>query len=105
MASRPQSTKIRAKRIALSYWDAGGGLSRIEETIVKIDAHRVEIRLGESSIVVPFGEVAAARRLVGDDLLIGLSTHSPQQVDAARQADYIAVGPVYATPTKPEDRR
>ena len=48
------------------------------------------------------GEVAAARRLVGDDLLIGLSTHSPQQVDAARQADYIAVGPVYATPTKPE---
>jgi thiamine-phosphate pyrophosphorylase len=48
------------------------------------------------------GEVAAARRLVGDDLLIGLSTHSPRQVDAARQADYIAVGPVYATPTKPE---
>jgi thiamine-phosphate pyrophosphorylase len=51
------------------------------------------------------GSVEAARRLVGDDLLIGLSTHSPEQVDAAGgagQLDYIAVGPVHATPTKPE---
>jgi thiamine-phosphate pyrophosphorylase len=48
------------------------------------------------------GEAVAARRLVGDDLLIGLSTHSSQQVDAVREADYFAVGPVFATPTKPE---
>jgi thiamine-phosphate pyrophosphorylase len=48
------------------------------------------------------GAVAAARRLVGDALLIGTSTHSPAQVDAATESDYIAVGPVYATPTKPE---
>jgi thiamine-phosphate pyrophosphorylase len=48
------------------------------------------------------GEAAIARRLVGDDLLIGLSTHSPDQIEAARSVDYIAVGPVFATPTKPE---
>jgi thiamine-phosphate pyrophosphorylase len=48
------------------------------------------------------GDVAAARRLVGDDLLIGVSTHSPDQVDGAREVDYIAVGPVFATPTKPD---
>jgi len=48
------------------------------------------------------GSVAAARRLVGDDLLIGLSTHSRDQIDAAGAVDYIAVGPVNATPTKPE---
>ena len=48
------------------------------------------------------GAVAAGRRLVGDDLLIGTSTHSPAQVDAATESDYISVGPVYATPTKPE---
>jgi thiamine-phosphate pyrophosphorylase len=48
------------------------------------------------------GAVAAARRLVGDDLLIGVSTHSPDQVDGAREVDYIAVGPVFATPTKPD---
>jgi thiamine-phosphate pyrophosphorylase len=48
------------------------------------------------------GNVAAVRRLVGEDLLIGLSTHSAAQVDAAVGVDYIAVGPVYRTPTKPE---
>lgn len=47
------------------------------------------------------GEVEAARRLVGEDLLIGVSTHSPSQVDAVTDADYFAVGPVFATPTKP----
>jgi thiamine-phosphate pyrophosphorylase len=44
---------------------------------------------------------ARARELAGDDRLIGQSTHSPAQVDAAAGADYIGVGPVHATPTKP----
>jgi thiamine-phosphate pyrophosphorylase len=48
------------------------------------------------------GHVAAVRGLVGEDLVIGLSTHSPAQIDAATGVDYIAVGPVYATPTKPD---
>jgi len=51
--------------------------------------------------------IAAARAAVGDDRIVGLSTHTPQQVDAASAAgaagtiDYFAVGPVHATPTKP----
>jgi thiamine-phosphate pyrophosphorylase len=45
--------------------------------------------------------VAEARRVVGPDRLVGLSTHAPEQVDAAAGADYIACGPVAATPTKP----
>jgi thiamine-phosphate pyrophosphorylase len=47
--------------------------------------------------------VARARELVGADVLIGLSTHAPTEVDAATDggADYIGVGPVHATPTKP----
>jgi thiamine-phosphate pyrophosphorylase len=47
--------------------------------------------------------VVDARRIVGPELIIGLSTHSPSQVDAASGAgvDYIGVGPVHATPTKP----
>ena len=44
------------------------------------------------------------RRLVGADALIGLSTHSAAQVDAASGVDYISVGPVHATPTKPDYR-
>jgi thiamine-phosphate pyrophosphorylase len=46
--------------------------------------------------------VAEARAIVGDDAIVGLSTHSIAQADAgaASGADYIAVGPVHATPTK-----
>ena len=32
-------------------------------------------------------------------LPVGLSTHAPEEIDAAR-SDYIAVGPIHATPTK-----
>lgn len=47
--------------------------------------------------------IADARRAVGPDRLVGLSTHSPAQIEAATAADvdYIGVGPVHATPTKP----
>ena len=40
---------------------------------------------------------AAVRRL---GLPVGLSTHTPRDIDAA-DADYLGVGPVFATPTKP----
>ena len=47
--------------------------------------------------------VVAARATVGPDRLVGLSTHSPEQVDVAAgvPVDYIGVGPVHETPTKP----
>jgi len=46
--------------------------------------------------------VADARAIVGGDAIVGLSTHSIEQADAGARsgADYIAVGPVHATPTK-----
>jgi len=45
----------------------------------------------------------AVREQVGERLLIGLSTHSPEQFDAAlrSEADQLSVGPVWQTPTKP----
>jgi thiamine-phosphate pyrophosphorylase len=45
--------------------------------------------------------VSEARALVGPERIVGLSTHSPAQIDAAEGVDYIGVGPVHATPTKP----
>lgn len=49
--------------------------------------------------------VADARARVGPDRVVGLSTHSPEQLAAAHDAaggvDYVGVGPVHATPTKP----
>ncbi len=47
---------------------------------------------------------AQARRLLGDDVIIGRSTHSSSQAAEARSdpgLDYFCVGPVWETPTKP----
>lgn len=56
------------------------------------------VHLGQDDL--PAGE---ARRQMGPVPLIGLSTHSPAQFLEAWEAgaDYAAVGPVFATPTKP----
>jgi thiamine-phosphate pyrophosphorylase len=49
-------------------------------------------------------DVAAeqAREVLGRDAIIGLSTHSEEQIAASaeRPVDYISVGPVWETPTK-----
>ena len=47
--------------------------------------------------------VELCRRLLGPDALVGLSTHDPSQLEAAgaEALDYVSVGPVVATPTKP----
>lgn len=50
--------------------------------------------------------ISEARKILGKDKLIGISCHSLRQaLEAQRQgADYIGIGPVYATATKPEYR-
>ena len=47
--------------------------------------------------------VAAAREQTGGEMLVGLSTHSPEQLRAGvgSGADQLSVGPVWETPTKP----
>ncbi|MBF0558408.1 MAG: thiamine phosphate synthase [Nitrospirae bacterium] len=44
----------------------------------------------------------AARKIAGDRLLIGVSTHSLQEADIAEKegADFITFGPLYQTPSK-----
>ena len=44
-----------------------------------------------------------ARRLVGPNAIVGLSTHAPVELDAAagEPVDYVSTGPVTPTPTKP----
>ena len=45
---------------------------------------------------------AAVRVVVGPAMLVGQSTHTPEQYEAAfsEPVDYVAIGPVFATPTK-----
>ena len=60
-----------------------------------VDADGVHV--GQDDIPVP-----EVRRLLGAEKIIGLSTHSPEQALAAQAcgADYIGVGPIFATQTK-----
>ena len=45
---------------------------------------------------------ASARKVIGDRLCLGVSTHNPEQVAEADKtsADYIAIGPVFSTASK-----
>lgn len=55
------------------------------------------VHLGQEDLTV-----AEARALLGPDKIIGISTHSLAQVEAAltTTVDYIAVGPIFTTTTK-----
>jgi thiamine-phosphate pyrophosphorylase len=48
-------------------------------------------------------DLAQVRAAIGPDKLLGTSTHSPDEIEAAQRAplDYISVGPVHATPIRP----
>jgi thiamine-phosphate pyrophosphorylase len=64
---------------------------------VAVAANADGVHVGQDDV-----DPADARAVVGPDRLVGLSTHSPAQIDAVPEAvDYIGVGPVYETPTKP----
>ena len=58
------------------------------------------VHLGQTDMTV-----ADARRIIGPDRLIGLSTHNETQFEKALAAepDYLAVGPMFPTTTKPQD--
>jgi thiamine-phosphate pyrophosphorylase len=67
---------------------------------------RVDIALASGADGVHLGQsdlpLAAARALLGPHAIIGVSTHDLEQARgaAARGADYVAFGPIFATGTK-----
>ena len=67
---------------------------------------RVDIALAVGAAGVHLGQddlpPEAARKLLGDDAVIGYSTHSVEQAIAAAvlPVDYIALGPIFETGTK-----
>lgn len=67
---------------------------------------RVDIAMALGADGVHLGQtdmpVRAARRLLGDDAVIGFSTHNFEQAQAALKLpiDYLAFGPIYSTTTK-----
>ena len=65
---------------------------------------RIDVALAVEADGVHLGHdsfpVETARSLLGPARLIGASTHSEAEIDAAQAADFIVFGPVYATPSK-----
>ena len=71
--------------------------------IVNDDPHlALELRADGVHLGQDDMDPAEARRIMGPDAIIGLSTHSREQIEAASNApvDYISVGPIWETPTK-----
>ena len=68
-------------------------LNDMTDTLAEADG----VHIGQEDFPLP-----AVRQLVGPKMCIGLSTHSPEQARAAVAvgADYIGVGPIFATKTK-----
>ena len=68
---------------------------------------RVDIAAAADADGVHLGQqdlpMEAARQILGPDKIIGRSTTNPSELERAlnEKADYIGVGPVHATPTKP----
>ena len=69
---------------------------------------RADVALAAGSDVLHLGQndlpVPVARRILGPGPLIGRSSHTPAQADAAASepgTDYFCAGPVWVTPTKP----
>jgi thiamine-phosphate pyrophosphorylase len=69
---------------------------------------RADIALAADADVLHLGQddlpVAVARGIVGDDVVIGRSTHATTEADAAAVepgVDYFCTGPCWPTPTKP----
>ena len=88
---------LAAARVAAAACAAAGALFILNDRPDLVAAAGADgVHVGQDDV-----PVARARELVGPDTLIGLSTHSPAQIDAAAGVDYIGVGPVHATPTKP----
>jgi thiamine-phosphate pyrophosphorylase len=89
------------------YREAVAALRVARERGVKIIINdRVDIALALKSDGVHLGQddlpPEAARRLLGPELIIGISTHNFEQARLAAKMpiDYIAIGPIFATSTK-----
>lgn len=101
--------QVRAKSLAagafLALCDSVVRLATPAGTLVIVN-DRADLALlsGADGVHVGQDDVppAAARALLGDTAIVGWSTHSVAQIDAAIAApvDYIAVGPVFTTRTK-----
>jgi thiamine-phosphate pyrophosphorylase len=91
---------VAAAREFRAAADATGALFMLNDRPDLVDACQADgIHVGQDDETP-----AQARAAVGPERIVGRSTHAPAQALAAQadpDVDYLAVGPVHVTPTKP----
>ncbi|HWI72753.1 MAG TPA: thiamine phosphate synthase, partial [Baekduia sp.] len=88
---------LEAAAVAREWCEVAGALFILNDRPDLVGAAGADgVHVGQDDAAV-----AETRAIAGPDVLVGLSTHSPSQIDATGDADYIGVGPVHVTPTKP----
>lgn len=101
--------QLRAKGVALEE------IERLAQRIQPIcknggvpfivnDFAEIAVRVGADGVHIgqDDGSLAGVREIVGESMLVGRSTHSPEQAKGAVEEgfDYIGFGPLFPTPTK-----
>lgn len=68
---------------------------------IALESRADGVHLGQGDM--PINE---ARKILGNDIIIGLSAHSLEQARLAHKegADYLGIGPIFSTQTKPEEQ-
>jgi thiamine-phosphate pyrophosphorylase len=90
---------LAAAAVLKAAADRHGALFAVNDRAdVALAAGADVLHLGQDDLPLPW-----ARRILGDDVLLGRSTHDPGQAAraAAEPWDYLVAGPVWATATKP----
>ncbi len=91
----------------LAALDLMGRVCRRHDALVAVN-DRADVAYAAAPDVLHLGQddlpVPVARAILGDEVLIGRSSHAPSESEAALEqpgVDYVAVGPCWPTPTKP----
>jgi len=95
---QPRAVVERSGRTFRRLADTYGALFIVnDDPHLALELHADGVHLGQDDM-----DPAEAREIVGPDAIIGLSTHSREQIQAAAllPVDYVSVGPIWETPTK-----
>ena len=97
----PRDAELAALEVARSVAARSSGIVCVNDSPRLAQAFAADmLHLGQTD-----GSARRAKRSLHRWALVGRSTHTPEQADDAAadpSVDYFAVGPVHATPTKPD---
>ena len=79
-------------------------VAALDVPVIVNDRADIAMAAGAAGVHLGTGDlpVAVVRRFAGEDFVIGTSVGDDREVPLAQGADYVGIGPVFGTPTKPD---